>query len=130
MAWRVCAERDCTEVFERDNGRRPHTRCPAHRPAAGWTRYPEEYRRNRATLLASHPPCWVYGCNRPATTADHIVPRIHGGSDKIENLRPACLHHNEASGAALSRGGRGAEDAVRRPVRKRQQPAPRITFMA
>jgi 5-methylcytosine-specific restriction endonuclease McrA len=130
MAWRVCAERDCTEVFERDNGRRPQTRCPAHRPAAGWTRYGPEYRANRAILLASRPLCWVYGCNKPATTADHILPRIHGGSDKIENLRAACRGHNAASGAVLARGGRGAEGAVRRPVRKPKPATPRITYMA
>lgn len=30
------------------------------------------------------------GCKTVATTKDHVVPYAHGGSDDIENLRPAC----------------------------------------
>ena len=36
--------------------------------------------------------CWLQlpGCTKRATTKDHIVPVDHGGTDAIENLRPAC----------------------------------------
>ncbi|MGV9183734.1 HNH endonuclease [Arcanobacterium canis] len=33
-------------------------------------------------------------------TIDHVVPRKHGGSDNIANLRPAHLHCNTSRGAA------------------------------
>lgn len=36
--------------------------------------------------------CWLDlpGCTRVATTKDHVIPAAHGGSDDMENLRPAC----------------------------------------
>lgn len=34
------------------------------------------------------------GCTRVATTKDHINPHAHGGSDTIENYRPACQSCN------------------------------------
>lgn len=37
--------------------------------------------------------CWV--CGRDiATTADHIKPRGQGGTDALDNLRPACVSCN------------------------------------
>lgn len=39
-------------------------------------------------------------CGQPgATTADHLVPRSHGGDDSLDNLRPAHLSCNSARGA-------------------------------
>ncbi|MDJ1115336.1 HNH endonuclease [Microbacterium dauci] len=40
--------------------------------------------------------CWLKlpGCTGLATTKDHVVPFIHGGSDVLENLRPACRSCN------------------------------------
>lgn len=36
-------------------------------------------------------------CGRPgATTADHLIPRSHGGTDDLENLRPAHARCNYA----------------------------------
>lgn len=69
-----------------DRTRRP----PAH------IRYPAEYQRNRATLLADEPPC--HWCGQPATTADHITPRSHGGGHDLGNLVPACGRCNTARG--------------------------------
>lgn len=38
-------------------------------------------------------------CGRPgATTADHLIPRSHGGLDTIANLRPAHKSCNSARG--------------------------------
>lgn len=36
--------------------------------------------------------CWLKlpGCRRLATTKDHVIPVDHGGTDDMENLRPAC----------------------------------------
>ncbi len=36
--------------------------------------------------------CWLRlpGCTGLATTKDHVVPHSHGGTDDLENLRPAC----------------------------------------
>ncbi|MFV0315486.1 MAG: HNH endonuclease [Microthrixaceae bacterium] len=38
------------------------------------------------------PVCWLQlpGCTRRATTKDHVVPLDHGGTDTLDNLRPAC----------------------------------------
>ena len=33
-------------------------------------------------------------CIETATTADHIVPRSQGGSDKADNLRASCVPCN------------------------------------
>lgn len=40
--------------------------------------------------------CWLQlpGCTRLATTKDHVIPVDHGGTDAMENLRPACLSCN------------------------------------
>lgn len=41
-----------------------------------------------ATLVAYGTRCHL--CLKGgATSADHIVPRVHGGSDSLDNLRPA-----------------------------------------
>lgn len=34
------------------------------------------------------------GCLGVATTKDHLIPYSHGGSDALENLRPACKRCN------------------------------------
>lgn len=36
------------------------------------------------------------GCTHTATTADHIIPRRHGGTNDPANLRAACRHCNSA----------------------------------
>jgi 5-methylcytosine-specific restriction endonuclease McrA len=74
-------------------------RCctPTTHQAPGWDRYPRTYRRNRATILATHPPCH-WGCGRPATTADHLIPRSQGGTHDLANLVPSCLPCNQSRG--------------------------------
>ena len=46
----------------------------------------------REVLEFYGPKCWLQlpGCTGLATTKDHVVPVDHGGTDAIENLRPAC----------------------------------------
>jgi len=69
-----------------------HTRRPPARH-----RYPAEYHRNRTILLRGGPPC--HWCGDPATTADHLTPRAHGGGHGLDNLVPACAPCNTRRGA-------------------------------
>lgn len=41
------------------------------------------------------------GCHGRATEADHIVPRLFGGPDTLDNLRAACAHCNRRRGVGL-----------------------------
>lgn len=38
----------------------------------------------------------------PATTANHIVPRVYGGADRMDNLEAACVPCNMGAGAHLA----------------------------
>ncbi|CAB0923832.1 HNH endonuclease [Corynebacterium diphtheriae] len=49
------------------------------------------------TLASYGTRCHLCGC-MGATTADHVIPRSHGGNDSLENLRPAHLSCNAARG--------------------------------
>ena len=57
--------------------------------------YTAKYKKNRAILLAGSPDCAL--CGGPgADTADHIIPKMHGGGDELDNLQPAhgsCNSH-------------------------------------
>jgi 5-methylcytosine-specific restriction endonuclease McrA len=55
------------------------------------------WRATRAAVLDEEPLCrW---CGQPSETADHILPRAHGGDDRRENLTGACTACNLARGA-------------------------------
>lgn len=87
---------DCTKVWNQ------------HLGTARQRGYTSEYETNREFVLSVSKICWR--CGEPgADTADHVIPRARGGSNKIENLRPAHESCNKRSGGALSRGGRGME---------------------
>ena len=94
----------------------PHTiqgMCPpcqragdrTRRPSSS-VRYPAEYQRNRAIILHGNPLCY-WGCGRPATTADHLIPRAQGGSHDLTNLVPACGPCNSARGGRDDHQGEG-----------------------
>lgn len=55
------------------------------------------WRRIRAVVLAEEPTCRWCGV-AASTTADHIVPRAHGGDDRRENLCGSCAPCNLARG--------------------------------
>ena len=94
----------CEKANQRQRDARRGT--PSQR-GYNWT-----YQKHRKLILAGGPPC-AWGCGRPATTADHLVPLARGGSNDIENLMPSCLPCNR------SRGSRAApSDWVRRPRRR------------
>lgn len=48
------------------------------------------------TLATYGHACWLKlpGCAGRATTKDHVIPVAQGGTDAIENLRPACASCN------------------------------------
>lgn len=65
--------------------------------------YSYQYRVNRRALLRNNDVCWLCG-QSGADSADHVVPVSLGGSDAMENLRPAHLECNKR------RGNRARED--------------------
>jgi 5-methylcytosine-specific restriction protein A len=86
----------CTRAFDRLRG------TSYQRGYGGAT---SEYAKNRAIVLAAPRKC--VKCGEPATTAGHIIARIEGGSNRLENLQPECAACNFRDGGALSHGGRG-----------------------
>jgi 5-methylcytosine-specific restriction endonuclease McrA len=59
------------------------------------------WREFRVTILRrDNYRCYVDGCDRKATDADHIVPVSRGGAEyDPDNCRAACEHHNRSRGA-------------------------------
>lgn len=45
------------------------------------------------------PPCWK--CGASAESVDHIIPVALGGTDDLDNLRPACIRCNSVDGGKL-----------------------------
>lgn len=69
----------------------------------------------RLTLETYGDLCWLCG-HGGATSADHVLPRSRGGSDAIENLRPA--HHDPCPTCARRcNAQRGNKLRVTRPRR-------------
>lgn len=42
-----------------------------------------------------------YLCGGPADTIDHVIPLSRGGTNDIDNLRPACYDCNVSKGSQL-----------------------------
>lgn len=60
----------------------------------------KEYKRNRLIVLkANNYKCCI--CGEAANTADHILEKVYGGSDKLSNLRSMCLSCNSSRGAQV-----------------------------
>lgn len=97
MPYRPCIEPGCPTLTSK-------TRCAAHererQQVRGHRGMDAEYRRHRLIVLAASDICWR--CHKPgATTADHVIPRAHGGSNDLSNLRPACARCNYSAGATV-----------------------------
>ena len=60
--------------------------------------------------------CWLCG-HDGAESADHLLPRSRGGSDHIDNLRPAHFRECPTCGVRCnqSRGNRLSSRSRRRP---------------
>jgi hypothetical protein len=62
-------------------------------------------RLERRVMKRDHFTCQYEGCQRKATTVDHVVPVCQGGSTTWQNLVACCLACNQA------KGGRTPEQA-------------------
>jgi 5-methylcytosine-specific restriction endonuclease McrA len=81
----------CGRVSER-------TPCSVCQPTKSDPRSLAQYRKARETILANNPLC--FWCKVAlATTADHLVPVVSGGTDDVSNLVPACETCNKKRGA-------------------------------
>jgi 5-methylcytosine-specific restriction endonuclease McrA len=58
---------------------------------SGW----ERQRRNRTIMIRHGRICHICG-QGGATEVDHVVPLARGGSDTMDNLRPAHRHCHQA----------------------------------
>jgi len=88
---------------------RPTTgsRCPTHAAELGRRRgsptkrgLGRAYEKRRAPLVGLPCSLRLPGCTDWSDTADHVMPRVDGGSDGP--LRPACKHCNSAAGGRLA----------------------------
>lgn len=52
----------------------------------------------RAKVYAEHGTACAYCGDPDGTTIDHVIPRSKGGTDDLENLRPACRTCNTSKG--------------------------------
>jgi 5-methylcytosine-specific restriction endonuclease McrA len=62
------------------------------------------YKKNAAIIRQNATHCSICGCDFTPdnpVVADHIIPRMFGGGDDLENLRPACRRCNGARGNRL-----------------------------
>ena len=62
-------------------------------------------RGNSAILRRDDHICQYQGCNRRATTVDHVIPRCQGGKSTWDNLVGCCRECNS------KKGGRTPEEA-------------------
>jgi len=71
--------------------------------------YGAAWRLNRARHLLLHPLCqWVVTipsttCRLRATDVDHIMPKVHGGTDDASNLQSLCAAHHRRKTATQDR---------------------------
>ncbi|HEY3400251.1 MAG TPA: HNH endonuclease [Geothrix sp.] len=74
-------------------------------------------RLERRVMRRDHYLCQYEGCQRKATTVDHVVPLCQGGSTTWQNLVGCCLSCNQI------KGGRTPDQAGM--ILKRQPKGPR-----
>ncbi|MGV2703439.1 UNVERIFIED_CONTAM: HNH endonuclease [Aeromonas salmonicida] len=110
----VCRVRGCSTLTDEASGY-----CECHRHN-GWVRhqggrsrhqrgYGKEWEKIRDEVLARDrglcQTCLEHGCVTPATTVDHIVPRVQGGTDDHGNLRSLCKACHASKTAREGRRG-------------------------
>lgn len=72
-------------------------------------RVPQLVLDRRARQLLRHPVCqWVVTlpsttCRLRATDVDHIVPKVHGGTDDASNLQSLCIAHHRLKTTTFDR---------------------------
>jgi len=84
---------------------------------SGSWQWPAGWRRLRATTFARYGrACWR--CGAYATTVDHVVAVVLGGTHDLSNLWPCCQHCNSSAGASV-----GNRLRPRRPLTAAQRRA-------
>jgi 5-methylcytosine-specific restriction endonuclease McrA len=78
-------------VLERDSA--DNERMSGWVAPPGWRKLREQVFRRDGRVC--------YRCGAYATTVDHAVPVVLGGSHSLQNLRPACARCNYSAGASL-----------------------------
>jgi 5-methylcytosine-specific restriction endonuclease McrA len=88
---------------------------------SGSWQWPPGWRRLREATFARYGrACWR--CGAPATTVDHVIAVVLGGTHDLSNLRPCCQHCNSSTGASVGnrlrprRPGRPLTAAQRRAI--------------
>jgi 5-methylcytosine-specific restriction endonuclease McrA len=102
------------------------------RTSPGW-KAPPGWRKIRLQVFAvKGRRC--YRCGAYATTVDHAIPVVLGGTHDLSNLRPACSPCNSSTGASMGnrlgppRGNR--RRGQRRAVSKQQASSTAVTVAA
>ena len=99
---RVCIEAGCGDLTS-------GTRCTLHEsrrqqrrgsPTARGLGYRYQQARLRVLARDGYTCHW---CGKAATTADHLIPRARGGSDRDDNLAACCTRCNSSRGANVRR---------------------------
>ena len=73
----------------------------------------QAWRRTREIVLQRDGyECQMRGprCTGRATQVDHIIPKVHGGDESLDNLRAACQQCNAAAGGRRGRLLKGDPD--------------------
>jgi 5-methylcytosine-specific restriction endonuclease McrA len=83
-----------------------------------WEAPPGWQKLRAATFARWGRACWR--CGAYASTVDHVVPRVLGGTHDLDNLRPACRRCNFSTGASVGNRLRGGRMVVR-PWRSSRQ---------
>lgn len=106
---RPCKHRDCPNLV-----RGKSSYCPVHasedtynRPSTTERGYGWKWRQiSQRIIRRDGGVCQIGlpGCTGVADTADHIVPKVQGGSDDDANLRAACRHCNGRRTGGLRSG--------------------------
>jgi 5-methylcytosine-specific restriction endonuclease McrA len=78
--------------------------CPRHaRPGSR-----RQWRKTRQAVFAFYGPRCA--CGAPAEHVDHVIPVADGGTDRLDNLRPACAKCNLARAQAEAKRSLSAQE--------------------
>lgn len=104
---RVCSVPGCPELTASSRCREHTAKQRATQDAkrGNWRQrgYDPEYDRNRLTVIREETHCWICnqlvdktlpGTHRDGPTADHVIRKEDGGTNKRDNLRLAHLRCN------------------------------------
>lgn len=89
----------------------------ASKPSSTARGYDGHHRALRPIVLArAHHRCEVITptgarCGAAATDAGHIVARVHGGLNTLDNYRAECAWHNRSEGARIGNARRRSTPA-------------------